>query len=161
VKAVSRADQVKWTVLEEYWYSALGKKDLPPILAEFSAPSGLIIINDPELVKELYFQKNLHMEKYGKMGRILGKLIGHSILFDRSDDIWAKKRKHLSAAFYKEKLQGMISTIIQITVTTVDKWMDLKEVDISAEATDLITECVLQCVFGTSSDQLGNLDYIQ
>ena len=73
-------------------------------MVEFSLPDGMIIINDPELTKELYFQKNIHMEKSSKMQRILNRFIGHSILFDRSDEVWATKRKHLSAAFYKEKL---------------------------------------------------------
>jgi len=33
--------------------------------------------------------------------------------------------------------------------------------DITAEVSDLITECILQCVFGCSSEALGKLDYIQ
>jgi cytochrome P450 len=67
----------------------------------------------------------------------------------------------MSAAFYKEKLQAMMSTIIEVTITTVDKWADKKEVDICAEVSDLITECVLQCVFGTSSEQLGKIGYVK
>ena len=69
LKAVSRIDQVTWTVLEEYWHTASGYKILPPVLAEFAGPDGTIIISDPELVKELYFQKNKHMEKSAKMQR--------------------------------------------------------------------------------------------
>jgi hypothetical protein len=55
----------------------------------------------------------------------------------------------------------MMCTIIDVTTRTVDKWAAQGEVNISAEVSDLITECVLQCVFGTSSEQLGKLDYVQ
>ena len=54
IKSFSRINQVKWTVLEEYWHSASGFKILPPILAEFSNPNGMVIISDPVLVQELY-----------------------------------------------------------------------------------------------------------
>jgi glycerol kinase len=36
-------------------------------------------------------------------------------LFDKSDDLWAKKRKHLSAAFYKDKITQMLGIVIGIT----------------------------------------------
>ena len=74
--------------------------------------------------------------------------------------MWADKRRHLSAAFYKEKLQPMMATIIAVTHETSKKWVSQGELDISAEVSDLVTECVLQCVFGTSSEQLGKLPYI-
>jgi cytochrome P450 len=154
-------NDVKWTVLEEYWHSALGVTQLPPILAEFSGPLGMLIISDPDLVKDLYFAKNQHMEKSTKMQRILSRFIGHSILFDRSDQLWAEKRRHLSAAFYKDKLQPMMETIIAVTQATSEKWVSQGEINISAEVSDLITECVLQCVFGTSSETLGKLAYIK
>lgn len=118
LKAFSKINRVKWTVLEEYWHSASGHKVLPPILAEFSSPNGMLIISDPELVKELYFQKNQHMEKSSKMARILSRFIGRSILFYRSDEVWAEKRKHLSSAFYKDKLHPMMCSIIDVTMKT-------------------------------------------
>ena len=161
LKAFSKMNDVKWTVLEEYWHSGSGYSQLPPILAEFSSPLGMLIISDPDLVKDLYFAKNQHMEKSTKMQRILTRFIGHSILFDRSDQLWAEKRRHLSAAFYKEKLQPMMETIIAVTQARSERWVSQGEINISAEVSDLITECVLQCVFGTSSEQLGKLEYIK
>jgi hypothetical protein len=38
LKAFSKMNDVKWTVLEEYWHSGSGFSQLPPILAEFSSP---------------------------------------------------------------------------------------------------------------------------
>lgn len=45
----------------------------------------------------------------------------------------------------------MMATIIAVTHETSKKWASQGELDISAEVSDLVTECVLQCVFGTSS----------
>jgi hypothetical protein len=47
LKAFSKMNDVKWTVLEEYWHSGSGYSQLPPILAEFSSPLGMLIISDP------------------------------------------------------------------------------------------------------------------
>ena len=55
----------------------------------------------------------------------------------------------------------MMETIIAVTQARSEKWVSQGEINISAEVSDLITECVLQCVFGTSSEQLGKLDYIK
>ena len=52
-------------------------------------------------------------------------------------------------------------TIISVTQKTCKRWLELGEINISAEVSDLITECVLQCVFGTSSEELGKLGYVR
>jgi hypothetical protein len=67
MKAFSKVNQIKWTVLEEYWHSSRGYKVLPPILLDFASPKGMIVITDPDLVNELYIHKNKHMEKSVKM----------------------------------------------------------------------------------------------
>ena len=71
IKAFAKVNDVKWTVLEEYWHSSIGVSHLPPLLVEFSNPQGMLIISDPDLVKDLYFAKNQHMEKSAKMQRVL------------------------------------------------------------------------------------------
>jgi hypothetical protein len=55
----------------------------------------------------------------------------------------------------------MMETIIAVTQARSEKWIDQGEINISAEVSDLITECVLQCVFGTSCEKLGKLEYIK
>ena len=57
----------------------------------------------------------------------------------------------------------MMNTVISVTNQTVEKWKNLKEksIDLTAEVSDLVTECVMQCVFGESSEKLGRLSHIQ
>lgn len=57
-KALDKIKYVKWTVFEEYWYTALGTKVMPPLLVEFASPKGLLVITDPDMVQDLYFHKN-------------------------------------------------------------------------------------------------------
>jgi cytochrome P450 len=102
------------------------------------------------------------MEKSSKFKRVLKSFIGNSILFDRGDEVWAEKRKHLSSAFYKDKLLPMMNTVISVTNQTVQNWKksSKKSIDLTAEVSDLVTECVLQCVFGESSEKLGRLSHV-
>lgn len=103
------------------------------------------------------------MEKSLKFKRVLNRFIGNSILFDKSDEVWAQKRKHLSSAFYKDKLNPMMETVISVANQNVQKWKNLshKSIDLTAEVSDLVSECVLQCVFGESSEKLGRLPHVQ
>lgn len=57
-KALDKVKDVKWTVLEEFWHTATGRKVLPPLFVEFAGPKGLLIITDPQMVQDLYFHKN-------------------------------------------------------------------------------------------------------
>jgi cytochrome P450 len=56
------------------------------------------------MVNELYVSKNKYFDKHPRIGQVLHPLLGDSTLFSRNDETWSKKRKALSATFYKEKL---------------------------------------------------------
>jgi cytochrome P450 len=116
VQAKKRESELSCTVLEECWFEGFrGQPSLPPIIQFFMGPEPVLIINDPEVVNELYVAKNKFVDKSEKFHRMVKKLFGDSILFTQSDDKWAVKRKHLSSAFYKDKLQGMLALIISVT----------------------------------------------
>ena len=48
--------------------------------------------------------------------------MNNSLVFARSDEMWAKKRKALSAAFYKDKLGKMTNIIKRVTVEQMALW---------------------------------------
>ena len=54
-----------------------------------------------------------------------------------------------------------MSTVVTVTNQTVQKWKVLPNpsIDLTAEVSDLVTECVMQCVFGASSEALGKLSH--
>lgn len=83
----------------------------------------------------------------------MDQFLGNSIVFSRSDELWAKKRKHMSAAFYKEKMNVLISTFIRLTVQSLNKLKadqikNKESFDLTIFISDLIMESILQCVFG-------------
>jgi cytochrome P450 len=78
-------------------------------------PVSVMIVNDPEIVNELYITKNRLVDKSEKLARVIRLFFRDSILFSPSNEIWSLRRKHLSAAFYKDKLKSMLEMIIAIT----------------------------------------------
>lgn len=85
---------------------------VPKIVATYLGRKGLLTINDPEVLNEIYVTMNKFIDKHPKTQRVLKSLTGDSILFNPSNELWAQKRKHLSAAFYKDKLNAMLEMII-------------------------------------------------
>jgi cytochrome P450 len=129
---------------------------MPPIVLAFQGVESVLAIHDPEVVNEIYVTKNKFVDKADKLSRILRSVCGDSILFSPSDEKWAQKRKHLSAAFYKDKINEMLGTIIRITNQQVQVWKrenaETREpLDIISAVSKLIMECILQCIFGLSS----------
>jgi len=111
-RAFDRVNEYKWSVPEEFGFQAFGKV-LPPLYALFGNDKGVLVATDPEIVSDLYIAKNKYFDKTEKMRSIMGNgFIGDSILFSASDEAWAVKRKRLGAAFYKDKLNGLLKTII-------------------------------------------------
>jgi cytochrome P450 len=137
----------KWTVHEEYWKLKFGSR-LPPIFCNFYGPVPVLVINDPDIVNEIYVTKNKYVDKSEKFGRVIRRLFGDSILFSPSDEKWAEKRKHLSSAFYKDKLSQMMERIVMITNQQVHSWRDKYagqkvSFDIVQGCSVLLMECVL------------------
>lgn len=107
-----------------------------------------MVINDPEVVYELYVTKNKYTDKAEKFHRQMKRMFNDSILLSRSDDLWASKRKHLSAAFYKERVTKMLEMVIKCATTEVDDWKTKyigghKTFELQERISYLVTECVL------------------
>lgn len=66
-------------------------------------------------------QKTKYLDKYHRNKDQFNQLTGESLLFERSTEKQADKRKRLSVAFYKEKMQTMLSTIIKMTAEQIEE----------------------------------------
>ena len=72
---------------------------------------------------------------------------------DNSNELWAAKRKIISAAFYKEKLVKMTFLVKQELKISLEMWKEKyvktgKEMNVVSEITDIYTEVILACAFG-------------
>lgn len=101
----SRLDKLKYAkhILID-WYLTTFNGNQPPILLDFRNQEGGIVFSDPDMVNDIYITKNKYFDKHPRSKKVLQVLVGESILFAKSDELWAKKRKNLSAAFYKDKM---------------------------------------------------------
>jgi cytochrome P450 len=100
-------------VLEKFSYHE--KK--PKVTAVFLSFMPTLFINDYKMVNELYITKNKYFDKHDLVRDVMKRLMGDSILLAKSTEDWAKKRKTISPAFYKEKLNKMVD----ITKSIVNK----------------------------------------
>jgi len=76
------------------------------------------------MVHEIYVTKNKYFDKHHSIKNAFFPLVGDSILFDRSTKEWQTRRKIISGAFYKEKLQKMTLLIKNETKKTLAEWRD-------------------------------------
>jgi len=91
-----------------------GKKHLPAfILAR--GPTNTIFVQCPNMVRDMLTVKNNVINKVGAEKALTKPLLGHSILFAKTDDDWKYKRQVCSQAFYKDKIKSMAETFKQVT----------------------------------------------
>jgi len=80
-------------------------------------------MNDPSLLSDLFITKNKYFDKHPKHKRRLFALFGNSLIFDQNGELWESKRKEMSAAFYKDKLQKLGEIIVDLTTKKIDYWI--------------------------------------
>ena len=78
--------------------------EFPPVNCIATTHDPIVIIRDPNILHELYVTKNKYFDKFERSKRILRTLMGSTLLFENSNELWAKKRKTVTQALYKEKL---------------------------------------------------------
>mmetsp|Transcript_30466 Transcript_30466/g.29846 ORF Transcript_30466/g.29846 Transcript_30466/m.29846 type:complete len:91 (+) Transcript_30466:294-566(+) len=75
------------------------------------------------MINELYVTKNKYFDKHPKLYNVLKVLAGENIVLIPTNELYLEKRKHLSIAFYKEKMVGMFERIIAMTDAKVKTWV--------------------------------------
>lgn len=91
-----------------------GTERSPDIIVAMMMQQPTLILNSSKFLTELYVTKNRFFEKDPFSAIQFGSLFGKSIVLSPSDEMWAKKRKVLGSAFYKDKLLKMVGVIREI-----------------------------------------------
>eukprot|EP00347_Sterkiella_histriomuscorum_P017019 403350965 len=164
-KALDNMNPYSKTILEEYWHNHFGET-LPPIFADMRIADGSIVFCDPNYVKEIYTTKTKYMDKHPKFYRIAYEQFKDSTFLQKSSELWVQKRKHLSAAFYKDKIKHMLKSAIVVTNQKVQEWRLLVEdkgdqtIILNKQAQEMIDDVIQVCVFGQSvlKKQIGYIE---
>jgi cytochrome P450 len=136
---------------------SFGEGETPPaIVVAMMQPQPMIVLNTAEALTDIYITKNKFFDK-DPMARIsLGTLFGDSIILASSNEEWAKKRKILSSAFYKDKLVRMTDTIRKVVAQKIEEFEHNyvatgEPMDIVREMGDLQMRIILVSAFGLTN----------
>ena len=97
--------------------------------------------------------KNKYFDKYPRTKNLLFELMGNSLLFENSNELWSKKRKSLSTSFYKDKLLGYFELMKQQAcehagVIHEEYIKKNRPMDIVEEIMQAHINILLSCAFG-------------
>ncbi len=70
----------------------------------------------------MYVKYNKYFDKGGRSKTQLYDLFGDGILIIESNELWSQKRKHMSVAFYKEKMVSMLNSITDLSFDRIAQW---------------------------------------
>ena len=83
----------------------------------------MLYVADPAIVQDMLVTKNAQIDKTGVFENFFKNLFGNSFLFSKSNDIWKKKRQATSHAFYKDRLEHMLTIVKEQVLKTQDRWL--------------------------------------
>jgi cytochrome P450 len=79
---------------------------LDPIVGTMFGNEPILMISDPQMIQDVLTKHKKTFDKSPRTGIIFKHLL-NSIIFMEGNELWAKKRKSLSGAFFKSKLINM------------------------------------------------------
>ena len=83
-----------------------------------------LIISDPEMVEDLFTTKNKLIDKSGDIDRQAKPLLGDTFLFSKTDQNWKLKRQSCAHAFYKDRMENLMSVLKDIMEKHMISWYD-------------------------------------
>jgi hypothetical protein len=70
----------------------------------------LLIIADPDIVRDLYTRHNKLIDKTGKIRILFSTMMGRAFIFSEGDQEWKQKRVASQHAFYRDRVTQMTNT---------------------------------------------------
>ena len=134
--------------LQETIFETIGTDtDLPPMVLFFFGSNPVLLVHDEKVTQDCFVKYNKHFTKNGRFKTWMYDLVGDSIIFSPSGDAWNEKRKHLSAAFYMERMVKMIDIVAGNVYERVQDWKrDFastgKDFAIFKETGNMVMDCV-------------------
>ena len=117
---------------------------------------------DADVVQEMMTTKNALIDKTGVLEGLWSNLLGKSFVFSKTDDVWKKKRKGLSHAFYKDKLVVLLQTLQHYVHAAQKDWLDSiatsdnksVKMDMSKEFMQIMMKFLTHVLFGWNVEKI-------
>lgn len=132
---------------------------MPPVAAFSLMGRNYVMFTTVESLQELYVTKNSQVTKYKNMRRNFRHIMDQSIiLMDTDKPDYPEKRKALSGAFFKQKLQGITRIIKETTLDQIKQWQvefgDAGEVDATQIMIKLYSSIIVNVSVGFGSKDI-------
>ena len=85
--------------------------------------SGVRLYNsDPKVANDIFNKHNKNTDKIDETARLLGPLLGNSIIGAPTDEDWRLKRKACAHGFYKDRLRHMLEVLKDQIGLKITQW---------------------------------------
>ncbi|OIT30689.1 PREDICTED: cytochrome P450 CYP72A219-like [Nicotiana attenuata] len=118
-------------------------------------PKPLVLIMDPELIKEIFSKYYLYQKSHGNP---VTKLLVQGLV-SLEEDKWAKHRKIINPAFHLEKLKHMLPAFCLSCTEMLRKWEDIfsvegsHEIDVWPHLQQLSSDVISRTAFGSNFEE--------
>ncbi|XP_057865272.2 cytochrome P450 CYP749A22-like [Cryptomeria japonica] len=135
----------------DVWAKRYGK-----IFAYWMGTQARIVVNDPDIMKQVLSNKFGHYEK-PEPNIELKSLIGYGLV-QANGKKWARQRRLLNPAFHLESLKSMVPVMAVSTTKMLEKWKNaisegVKEIEVLKEFQCVTSDVIARTAFGSSFEE--------
>jgi cytochrome P450 len=105
-----------------------------------------VMVNDPDLVEAICVTQNRQFKK-DRFAQDLQRVLGKGLLTS-DGDFWRRQRKLAQPAFHRDRIAGYGKTMIDLTLSTIERWKDGEPRDAHTDMMALTLDIVGKTLFG-------------
>ncbi|XP_031395494.1 cytochrome P450 714C2-like [Punica granatum] len=102
------------------------RKEYGPVFMFSFGNIQMLHVYDLDTLKEMTMCTSLDLGRPSNLFRKLGPLLGRGVLTSNGTQ-WAHQRKIIAPELYADKVKGMISLMVQSSMTLVKSWVDMMD----------------------------------
>jgi len=116
-----------------------------------------ILINHPELIKQVFVTEHKSMQKGAGFERV--KLLLGNGLIVSDGEFWKRQKRMITPIFHKDILKNIYQTMRECNVVLLQKWQqaadDNKAVNVTKDTCYLALEIILRALFSDDYDEMS------